>query len=175
MMSLPRSLAVRLLAAAVRHSSSENRDWARAMLSELDFIESDWTALFWALGCTRVTFQYSLHCQFHAWLVKHSSQDTRPMLNQIRRNAGGTLSGVGIALGVLLTAFGLVRLLLVIFPASTLKAVESAEMLSVIVVPEIIFLVAARALWRNKRPMAVGLVLSAVVLVAHFVIHLTTH
>ncbi len=97
------------------------------------------------------------------------------MLNQIRRNAGGTLSGVGIALGVLLTAFGLVRLLLVIFPASTLKAVESAEMLSVIVVPEIIFLVAARALWRNKRPMAVGLVLSAVVLVAHFVIHLTTH
>jgi hypothetical protein len=48
-------------------------------------------------------------------------------------------------------------------------------MLAVIVVPETIFLVAAVALWRNRRPMAVGLVLSAVILVAHVVVHLTTH
>jgi len=145
------------------------------MLSELDFIESDWTALFWALGCTRATFQYSVPCQLRAWLAKRSSQDKTPMLSQIRRNAAGTLSGIGIAVGVLVTAFGLVRLLLVIFPASTLKAVESAEMLAVIVVPETIFLVAAMALWRNRRPVAVGLVLSAVILVAHVVVHLTTH
>jgi hypothetical protein len=97
------------------------------------------------------------------------------MLKHIRRNASGTLSGIGIAGGVLVTAFGLVRLLLVIFPASTLKGVESAEMLAVIVVPETIFLIAAVALWRKRRPMAVGLVLSAVILVAHVVVHLTTH
>ena len=97
------------------------------------------------------------------------------MLKHIRRNAAGTLSGIGIAFGVLVAAFGLVRLLLVIFPASTLQGVESAEMLAVIVVPETIFVVAAVALWRNRRPMALGLVSSAVILVAHVVVHLTTH
>jgi hypothetical protein len=76
---------------------------------------------------------------------------------------------------VLVAAFGLVRLLLVIFPAPTLKGVESVQMLAVIVVPETIFVVAAVALWRKRRPMAVGLVLSAVTLVAHVVVHLTTH
>jgi hypothetical protein len=69
----------------------------------------------------------------------------------------------------------LADLLLVIFPASTLKGVESVQMLAVIVVPETIFVVAAVALWRKRRPMAVGLVLSAVTLVAHVVVHLTTH
>jgi hypothetical protein len=174
-MSAIRRLASKLLVAAVRHSSSENQEWARAMLSELDFIESDWTALFWALGSTKAIFKYSIPRQLRAWLAKRSSQDERPMLKHIRRNASGTLSGIGIAGGVLVTAFGLVRLLLVIFPASTLKGVESAEMLAVIVVPETIFLIAAVALWRNRRPMAVGLVLSAVILVAHVVVHLTTH
>jgi hypothetical protein len=170
-----RRLASRLLGAAVRHSSSESQEWARAMLSELDFIESDWAALFWALGSARAIFKYSIPRQLHAWLGKRWSQQEGPMLKHIRRNAAGTLSGIGIAVGVLVAAFGLVRLLLVIFPGSTLRGVESAEMLAVIVVPETIFVVAAVALWRKRRPMAVGLVLSAVILVAHVVVHVTTH
>src|SRR3984893_866206 len=174
-MSVTRRFASRLLGAAVRHSSSESQEWARAMLSELDFIQSDWAALFWALGSTRAIFKYSIPRQLRAWLGKRSSQEERPMLKHIRRNATGTLSGIGIAVGVLVAAFGLVRVLLVMFPASTLKGVESAEMLAVIVVPETIFVVAAVALWRKRRPMAVGLVLSAVILVAHVVVHLTTH
>ena len=174
-MSVTRRLALRLLGVAVRHSSSESQEWARAMLSELDFIESDWAALFWALGSARAIFKYSLPRQLRAWLGKRSSQEEGPMLKLIRRNAAGTLSGIGIAVGVLVAAFGLVRGLLVIFPASTLKGVESAEMLAVIVLPETIFVVAAVALWRKRRPMAVGLVLSAVILVAHVVVHLTTH
>jgi len=173
-MLVTRRLASKLLVAAVRRSSSENQKWARAMLSELDFIESDWTALLWALGCTRTIFQYSVPRQLRAWIAERSSQSERPMLKHIRRNASGTLSGIGIAVGVLVTAFALVRLLLILFPASTMKGVELAEMLAVIVVPETIFLIAAVALWRNRRPMAVGLVLSAVILVAHVVFHLTT-
>ncbi len=145
------------------------------MLSELDFIESDWAALFWALGSARAIFKHSIPRQLRSWLGTRSSQEQAPVLKHIRRNAAGTLSGIGIAVGVLAAAFGLVRLLLVIFPASSLTGVESAEMLAVIVVPEVIFLVAAVALWRKKRPMAVGLVLSAVILVAHVVVHITTH
>jgi hypothetical protein len=131
--------------------------------------------LFWALGSARAIFKYSVPRQLRARLGKPSSQEEKPMLKHIRRNAAGTLSGIGIAVGVLVAAFGLVRLLLVIFPASTLQGVESAEMLAVIVVPETIFVVAAVALWRNRRPMALGLVSSAVILVAHVVVHLTTH
>jgi hypothetical protein len=145
------------------------------MLSELDFIENDWAALFWALGSARAIFKYSVPRQLRAWLGKRSSPEERPILKHIRRNAAGMLSGIGIAVGVLIAAFSLVRLLLVIFPASTLKGGESAELLAVIVVPETIFVVAAVALWRKKKPMAVGLVLSAVILVGHVVVHLTTH
>jgi len=48
-------------------------------------------------------------------------------------------------------------------------------MLAVIVVPETIFIVSALALWRKRRSMAVGIVMSAVTLVAHVVVHLTSH
>jgi hypothetical protein len=173
-MSVTRRLASRLLGAAVLHASPEGQEWVRAMLSELDFIESDWAALFWALGSARAIFKYSLSRRLRAWL-KRSSQEERPMLKYIRSNAAATLSGIGMAVGVLVAAFGLVRLLLVLFPASDLKGVESAELLAVIVVPETIFVVAAVALWRKRRPMAVGMALSAVILVAHVVVHLTTH
>jgi hypothetical protein len=144
------------------------------MLSELDYIESDWAALFWALGSARAIFKYSIPRQLHTWFGTRSNEE-EGMLKHMRRTAAGTLAGIGIAVGVLVAAFGLVRLLLVIFPAPTLKGVESVQMLAVIVVPETIFVVAAVALWRKRRPMAVGLVLSAVTLVAHVVVHLTTH
>jgi hypothetical protein len=53
--------------------------------------------------------------------------------------------------------------------------VQWAELLAVIVIPETIFIVSALALWRKRRSMAVGIVMSAVTLVAHVVVHLTTH
>lgn len=174
-MSAIRRLASRLLGAAVQHSSSDSQEWVRAMLSELDYIESEWASLFWAMGSARAIFKYSIPRQLHTWLGTRSNEEERPMLKHMRRTAAGTLAGIGIAVGVLVAAFGLVRRLLVIFPASTLKGVESVQMLAVIVVPETIFVVAAVALWRKRRPMAVGLVLSAVTLVAHVVVHLTTH
>ena len=50
MMSAPRKIAIKLMSAVVRYSSDESREWASAMLQELDFIDSDWEALFWTLG-----------------------------------------------------------------------------------------------------------------------------
>jgi hypothetical protein len=76
---------------------------------------------------------------------------------------------------VLAGAFGVVRVLLALLPASDLKQVQWAELLAVIGVPETLFIVAAVALWRKRRSMAVGIVMSAVTLVAHVVVHLTTH
>jgi hypothetical protein len=171
-MSMARRLASKLLGVAVRHSSPDSQQWAVAMLGELDFIQSDWAALFWALGSARAIFKYSFPRQLLTWLGKRGEG---PVVKHIRSNAAGTLSGVGIAVAVLAAAFLLVKLLLVFFPASTLKEVEWAELLAVIVLPETIFVVAAVALWRKRRPIAVGLVFSAVILVAHVVVHVTTH
>jgi hypothetical protein len=173
-MSLTRKLASGLLRAVVRHSSTDSQDWAGAMLGELDFIESDWAALFWALGSTSAIFRHSVPRALHAWFGRLSNQEEGRMLKHIRRNAAGTLSGVVIAVGVLVGAVGLVRLLFVLFPAAELKR-EWAELVAVIVVPETIFIGAAVALWRNRRSIAVGIVMSAVTLVAHVVVHLTTH
>jgi hypothetical protein len=49
-MTLIRSLALRTLNAVVRRTRPEVRDWGLAMLREMDFIENDWAALFWAVG-----------------------------------------------------------------------------------------------------------------------------
>jgi hypothetical protein len=174
-MSAPRRLASRLLHEAVRHSSSDSRDWANAMLRELDFIESDWAALLWALGSTSVIFKHSVPRGLRAWFGKRSNKEEGPMLKHIRRNAAEALSGVMIAVGVLAGAFGLVRLLFVLFPEADFKRVQWAELLAVIVAPETIFIVSALALWRKRRSMAVGIVMSAVTLVAHVIVHLTTH
>jgi hypothetical protein len=51
-----------------------------------------------------------------------------------------------------------------------------AQWVTVIVIPETIFIGAAvLALRRKRRSMATGIVLSAITLIAHFVIHLATH
>ncbi|MFZ0759312.1 MAG: hypothetical protein WAM69_05115 [Candidatus Sulfotelmatobacter sp.] len=40
----------------IRFASPGAQDWAKAMRREMDFIETDWTALLWALGSTRILF-----------------------------------------------------------------------------------------------------------------------
>jgi hypothetical protein len=45
-----RRLASAILAGAFRHASQETQEWGNAMVREMDFIESDWAALFWAIG-----------------------------------------------------------------------------------------------------------------------------
>jgi hypothetical protein len=144
------------------------------MLGELDFIESDWAALFWALGSTSAIFKHSVPRAFRAWLRNWSTKEEGPTLKNIRTNAAGTLSGILIAVAVLVGAFGLVRLLFVLFPGSDMKQLQWAELLGVIVVPEAIFILAAWALWRKRRSLAVGITMAAVTLVAHVVVHLTT-
>jgi hypothetical protein len=173
-MSAIRRLASRLLRALVRHASSDSQDWASAMLRELDFIECDWAALFWALGGTKAIFKHSLPRGLRARFGKHSNQEEWVTLKHIRKNAAGTVSGVVIAVGVLVCAFGLVRLSFLFFPGSNLERVEWAELLAVIVIPEMIFILGAVALWRKRRSMAVGFAVSALTLVTHVVVHVTT-
>jgi hypothetical protein len=57
-MTTARRLALRMSNAVVRLAPPGAENWAKAMLCELDFIESDWTALLWALGGTLILFRF---------------------------------------------------------------------------------------------------------------------
>ena len=48
-----RRLAVGIANAVVRRARPEVREWGVAMLREMDSIESDWRAVFWAMGSVR--------------------------------------------------------------------------------------------------------------------------
>jgi hypothetical protein len=52
-----RSLAVRVSHLVVRHASAGSREWAEGLAREVQFIESDWRAIVWALGSTRVLLE----------------------------------------------------------------------------------------------------------------------
>jgi hypothetical protein len=174
-MSAARRLSSRLLHAVVRHASSDSQGWARAMLRELDYIDSDWAALFWALGGTTAIFRYSVPREVRALIERHSNRSQALMMNNIGQKATGVISGVVIAVAVLASAFGLVRLLFSLVPAWDIERMPWAEWLTVIVVPETIFIVTAVAVWRRRRSMAIGILLSAITLITHFVFHLATH
>ena len=96
-------------------------------------------------------------------------------MNSILKNIGGVLAGIVIAAILVLCALGLLALSFRFFPALGLERVEWTHWMTVIVIPETLFIVAAVKLWRKRRPLAVGIGLSAIVLATHFVIHVSTN
>jgi len=53
-MTLARGLALKISDAVVLYASPGCKEWAEGLAREVAFIESDWAALGWALGSTRV-------------------------------------------------------------------------------------------------------------------------
>ncbi len=168
-----RRLAVRLLRAVLRHASAGNQEWANAMLRELDFIENDWAALFWALGSATAIFRHSGR-GLKAWFGNKPGRREERM-NNIGKRAVGVASGVVIAGALVVCAFGLLLLTAYLFPSLGLDHLEWTHWLAVIVIPEAIFIIAVVRLWRKRGPLAIGIILSAVVLAVHFAIHVATH
>ena len=170
----PRILARKLMGAALRHSAPESRDWAKATLRELDFIENDWAALFWALGSTTAIFRHS----GRHWLVRLRNQGSLKEVgvNLIQKRAVGVASGAGIALVLAISALALLQLLGSVFPVLDMEGGMSwSAWMLVIALPELIILLLAWKFWSKRRPMAVGILLSAIVLGTHFVMHAATH
>lgn len=172
-MSAARKLASRLLCAVARLSSAESQDWANAMLRELDFIENDWAALFWALGSTTAIFGHTGR-GFRKWLRKSSSYEEDRM-NNIGKNTVGVVAGIVFSGILVVCAFGLLYLTSRLFPGLGLDRIAWTHWLTVIVIPETIFIVAAMKLWRKRAPVAFGVLLFAATLAVHVVVHVTTH
>jgi hypothetical protein len=170
-MSATRTLATRALNFVVRHSSSESQEWANAMLRELDFIENDWAALFWALGSTSAIFRNS----GRRWMARigRLREAEAPMVKSTGPRAAGIATGVAIAVVFVLCVFGVVYLLFRLFPAWDLGPVP--WWVALFVIPEIIFVFSAVMLWRKRKSMALGILLTAVAFGTHFIIHVTNH
>lgn len=162
-MSLPRRWATRLLHFTRDHSSDNSREWAEAMLRELDFIESDWAALFWALGSATAIFRQGGFV--------NGLRDKEGRVNQSGKNAIGVVSGIGIGLAVAAAVIALRMMWYQYFPDPQAGVVPWRLLLLVFALPEVIFAATAIALWQKRRPMAVGVLLMAVGAAVHLAIH----
>jgi hypothetical protein len=173
--SLPRRAAATLLGHALRHAPDASREWAAAMLRELDFIENDWAAFFWALGSVTAIF-WHFGRQIDAWLGRQFSSKKSTGERKMDSNPKhiiGVVAGVGI--GFLLAVGGLVSFLAILHLISNPGRWPGLAQLSIVLLLEGAFAVAAIRLWRTKRPMAVGILATAVVLATHVVMHVASH
>jgi hypothetical protein len=170
-MGTPRNLGAQLLRAALRLAPEESREWALAMIRELEFIENDWAALFWAMGSAAAILRHAVN----GWrsCMKHKAEeDTR--MNDKGKKALGV--GIGLLSSLMLVgcAFALLRIAALLFPGLGIDRLEWTHWLTVIVIPEAIFVTAAALLWRKKGPVAAGILTTALVVGLHVAVHLAS-
>jgi len=171
-MSLPRRIATGLLRSALRASSEESREWANAMLHELEFIEGDWEALFWSLGCTTAIFRHSGR-RLWVWLGRQFGYEEGRM-NDFQKRAVGVMTGIGIAVAVTVCFMVLVHGSAHIFGFTDSPWMMRFAMVMAAVL-EVLFVGSVIALWRKRRPMAIGILLTAILLGTHFAMYMSTH
>jgi hypothetical protein len=146
------------------------------MLCELDFIESDWAALCWALGCTTAIFRQSGRDVVRL-LRRQAGIRTgvkEASMNEGGRKAIGFASGVGLAAAVAAVAFGILALAYYLFPAVVANR-EWTHVVIAILIPEAIFVVTTINLWRKRRPMALGILLFGAAVGVHVLMHFARH
>jgi hypothetical protein len=171
-MGAPRRLASTLLRAALRLAPPVTRDWAGAMLRELDFIPEEWAALLWSLGSLTAIARHAGRNWRH-WIQPNSNQENQ--MNSKGKKAVGIASGAISAVMLVGCAFALLRIMDLMFPSLNIAQTEWTHWFTVIVIPEAIFIVAAIALWRRRGPVAVGILLTAIAVGLHVVIHVAMH
>lgn len=172
--SAQRRLASWLLHMVLRVAPREGRQWARAMLCELDFVEGDWAALIWALGGTAAMLRCTAR-NWRAWLRGDLRNEEGRPVKDFRQKATGVIWGVVIASVFAVFAFGLLAVLIHYFPSVYVGRVPWVAWLVGIGLPEAAFAAGAVMLWRRRRPMALGILLAAMVLATHFAIHIFNH
>jgi hypothetical protein len=177
-----RRLAAWLLRITLRFAPAETRTWTEAMLFELDFVEGDWAALFWALGCTGAILRECL-LVWATWLARqcaslfgNKSTEEEAKMNSTGKKTLGVLSGIGLALALGVGLFLLRNVIADALQAVGIQRSMMSHILSVVLPAEVIVVVAAIILWRRKyAPVAVGLLLTGFVMAAHVVVIVASH
>lgn len=169
-MSRVRGFAKWLLELVLRCAPSHCREWASAMLRELDFIEGDWAALFWALGSVAAIFR---HCGRELVRVGFRRQEEAGM-KETAKNVGWVFAGVLASVLLIVCAMGLFHLAEYFFPPMK-QSIPWPTWLVVFLLPETLFVIGTVRFWRKRRPMAVGVLLAAAIFATHFVMHIVSH
>jgi len=95
-------------------------------------------------------------------------------MNDFRKRAVGVVSGVGIAAAVTICFMVLVHGSAYVFGFTDSPWMMRLAMVMAVVL-EVLFVVSVIALWRKRRPMAVGILLSAILLGTHFAMYMSAH
>ena len=136
------------------------------MLAEMEFIATDWTAVRWALGSTTAIFSYS---------IRHGA-NASTLLKAIGRSAGGLTLSAGFCICVVAACvFSLTHLSPLLFPDLHLAQAPWAQWMSVLGIPEMIFVVTAVVLWRKRKMLSSGVMVCAIALVTHFLTYVSNH
>jgi hypothetical protein len=152
-MGTPRNLAARLLREVLRLAPDESRDWALAMLRELDFIEGDWAALSWALGSAAAILRH----EASGWQARLRRQtDKGAGMNNTGKKAIALGLGVLSALALVGCAFAVLRIIGILIPG--LEHSPRAYWLAVLAIPE-----------------AAGIMATGLVMALHVAVQLTLH
>lgn len=165
-MSRVRGFAIWLLDAVLRFAPEHCREWATAMMCELHFIESDWAALWWALGSVAAIFR---HCGRELAQAGFTRRKEAEM-----KDVAWVFAGVLASVLLIVCAMGLFQLAEYFFPAMH-QSIPWPTWLVVFFLPETLFVIGTVRFWRKRRPMAVGVLLAAVIFATHFVMHVVSH
>jgi hypothetical protein len=90
-MTFLRKIAMAISNRVVRWASPVCKDWAEGLAREVEFIESDWRALAWAVGSTRVLLGRSLA---PAQSLSEIPNATRTLMDQRRTWTGAFILGM---------------------------------------------------------------------------------
>ncbi|HXT15090.1 MAG TPA: hypothetical protein VN706_05640 [Gemmatimonadaceae bacterium] len=155
-----RQLAAWVLRFGATRAAAADRAWAGAMLRELDFVEGDWAALRWALG--------------GALAIGVRSMQTARSSGRLNAKAVvSVFSGVVVAVAVLALSMmiGESRM----HPTTAgWRHTSAAQLVFIVIIPELAFLLGVYALWRRHRRMAIGIIATGAMVITHAVIHVIT-
>lgn len=141
------------------------------MLAEVEFVDGDWAALRWACGSTAALCGHSLRRQLKACV--ETSFGPRP-LQSLATSGLAALAGIAAAT-VVLVVCALVLSSLLQSSSFDPSWHKFADRLLVVVVPESVYLTTAAVVWRQRRAVAVGILMSGVILIAHAIAHFVAH
>jgi hypothetical protein len=176
-----RRLAEWLLRAMLRHGPQDRRAWVEAMLGELDWVEGDLAALFWALGCGSVVVRECMRAgalwlgRWIAELLGIENDKEGKRMNSTAKKTLGVLAGVGMALVLGVSVFFLAPSIGRALEGVGIQRNMWTHVLTVILPTEIIAVVAAVWLWRRRKvPVAAGILATAGLMAVHVVITVAT-
>jgi hypothetical protein len=152
-----------LLEWMVERAGAGTREWARAMLGELDEVEGDWAALFWALGGVGAVVRGSVW----GWLKRQVTFKEGMTMSDVAKKVVGLLAGVGVAMVMMVTMAVVLHIAFHVFPGFGPGRGPMGMWLGIAAVVEVLFVGTVVGLWKRQRAMAVGVLVMTVLVTAH--------